>query len=171
MKTVPEYCMLNMKSSGSDFTIYIDGASSGNPGDAGIGVLIKAKEKKGEEKISQYIGRRTNNFAEYQALIIALHRALKIGAKEIHIKSDSELLVKQIKEEYKVKSESLKKLNDTARRLLNRFHFFEIEHIKREFNKAADALAKKAIKEYKRANRMVAVPQVRCTEESPSSTG
>jgi len=140
-----------------DFIIYIDGASSGNPGHAAVGVVIKDKLRNREEMISQYIGIGTNNFAEYAALITALQRAQELGAKEVYIKSDSELLVKQLKGEYKVKSDNLKQLNEQAVRLLKAFRFFRIEHIKREFNEEADKLAKKAIIEYKRASRMVAL--------------
>lgn len=136
--------------------INIDGASSGNPGDASIGVVLKDNLHKKEETISQYIGKTTNNFAEYQALIIGLERAIELGIKDVHVKSDSELLVKQLKGEYKVKSDNLKELNHKAANLIKSFSFFKIEHVRREFNKEADKLAKKAIIDFKRASRMVA---------------
>ncbi len=141
-----------------DVIINIDGASSGNPGSAAIGAVIIDRQTNCQEEISQYIGIGTNNFAEYTALIVALRKALTLGARRIQIKSDSELLVKQIIGEYKVKSENLKELNSTAAGLLKKFSYFEIQHIRRELNKEADSLAKKAIIDYKRANRMAAVP-------------
>lgn len=153
-----------------ELIIYVDGASSGNPGEAAVGVVIKNDREKKEERISQFIGQATNNFAEYMALLIALERAYALGASSVRIKSDSELLVRQINGQYKVKSENLKAINAKISKLKDRFIFFEIEHVRREFNKDADELAKRAIKEYKRANRMVA-SQNNCGEESPSSKG
>lgn len=154
-----------------DLIIYVDGASSGNPGDAGIGVVIRSLQQKKEEKISKYIGKSTNNFAEYTALIVGLERARFLQAKKIQVRTDSELLTKQISGEYKVKSENLKKLNRLVLDLLTNFHAVDIKHIKREENKEADKLAKKAIIDYKRANQMVAAHDIECGEESPSSAG
>ena len=137
----------------------IDGASSGNPGDASIGVLIKDKRHLYQETISQYIGQATNNVAEYRALLMALKKANDLGVEKFFVKSDSELLVKQIKGIYKVKNDALKKLNSQAHTLISKFKSFGIEHIRREYNKEADKLAKTAITEYRRANRMVAAEQ------------
>ncbi len=152
-----------------NLAIYVDGASSGNPGDAGIGFVIKSKSK--EERFSSYIGVTTNNFAEYQALVAALKRARQLGARAVEIKSDSELMVKQLKGEYKVKSANLKELHELSVKLAKEFCSFAIEHVGRDFNKEADKLAKGAIIEYKRANRMVASHGFKCEEESPSSSG
>lgn len=134
----------------------VDGACSGNPGDASIGVVIKDKRHIYQETISQYIGLATNNVAEYRALLMALKRAKELGGEKFFVKSDSELLVKQIKGVYKVKNDALKELNYQAQSFIKNFTFFSIEHVAREYNKEADKLAKQAIVEYRRANRMVA---------------
>jgi len=145
---------------GADFTVYIDGASSGNPGDAGVGVVIESKDKKQKETISRYIGTGTNNVAEYTALIIALRRLETLQAREVDIRSDSELLVKQLRGEYSVKKEHLKKLFSTAVALCKKIPSLHVGHIRRDSNNEADALAKEAIKKYRRANRMVAAEQI-----------
>ena len=139
-----------------EYTIFIDGASSGNPGDAAVGVVIENSQNKVIEKISQYIGIKTNNFAEYTAMLIALRKVIRLGAQRVFVKSDSELLVKQLNGQYKVKNENLKALFIEAQILIKKIAFFSIEHVRREFNKQADSLAKNAIIEYRRANRVVA---------------
>ena len=137
----------------------IDGACSGNPGDASIGVVMKDKLGLYQETISQYIGKATNNVAEYSALLVALKKAHELGVEKFFVKSDSELLVKQIKGIYKVKNDTLKKLNSQALSLINKFSSFGIEHVRREYNKEADKLAQQAIIEYRRANRTVAAQE------------
>ncbi|MDD5747348.1 MAG: ribonuclease HI family protein, partial [Candidatus Omnitrophica bacterium] len=87
-----------------EFLINVDGACSGNPGDAAVGIVIRDKESCFEENISRYIGVGTNNIAEYTALLIGLERVLALGAQRVVIKSDSELLVKQLRGDYKVKN-------------------------------------------------------------------
>ncbi len=151
-----------------DLLINIDGASAGNPGDAAIGVVIRRPDGTLAETVSRYIGTATNNFAEYTALIVGLEKAAALGGQRIQVKSDSELLVRQISGRYKVKSENLRSLKEKAAALIRGFEFAAVEHVRREFNSEADNLAKKAVKEYRRANRMVA-PET--GEESPSSTG
>ena len=148
--------MLRMKMKSTELEIFIDGASSGNPGDAAVGVVIKHKNGMREEKISQYLGTGTNNFAEYQALIIALERVRQLGADSISVKSDSELLVRQINGEYKIKNDNLKQLFLKVEELKNGLRTFKINHVRREFNKEADSLAKNAIERFRRANRMAA---------------
>ncbi len=128
----------------SVLTMYVDGASSGNPGPAGIGVVIIDQEGRQIGKISSYIGRRTNNFAEYTALIRALKIALYFKARVLKIRTDSELVVKQMNGEYKVKNEQIKKLYDQATALKNRIKTVKIEHVSRNQNDKADYLAKKA---------------------------
>ncbi len=148
--------MSKMMTKTTELIVNIDGASSGNPGDASIGVVIKDKGHIYQETISQYIGPATNNVAEYRALLMALEKAKDLGAEKIFVKSDSELLVKQIKGVYKVKNDALKELNSQAQTLISNFKSFDLEHVRREYNKEADKLAKQAITEYRRANRMVA---------------
>jgi ribonuclease HI len=122
--------------------LYCDGASRGNPGDAGIGCVIILDNKKIE--ISEYIGKTTNNVAEYTALIRGLEQALKQNVKEIDIFSDSELLVRQINGAYKVRNKNLIPLYNKVIELLNKFKKYRILHIYREKNELADKLAKNA---------------------------
>lgn len=124
--------------------LYTDGASSGNPGESGIGVVLTIGDKRIE--LSEYIGRATNNVAEYRALLKGLEKARKLGLDKVEILLDSELLVKQIKGEYGVKSESLKTLYERVISLLRTFRSYSIRHIPREKNAAADRLARMAIK-------------------------
>ncbi|HOV21679.1 MAG TPA: ribonuclease HI family protein [bacterium] len=121
-------------------TVFIDGASRGNPGNASIGIVIYENGNLLMEK-GEYIGVGTNNIAEYMALIYSLIECIKLKAKNIEIKSDSLLLVKQIKGEYKVKNEFIKKLNIIANKLIENFNTFEIKYIPREENKKADKIA------------------------------
>jgi ribonuclease HI len=130
---------------GSSLMMYIDGASSGNPGPAGIGIVILDQDDRQVAKVSSYIGRRTNNFAEYTALIRALKIAIYFKTKTLKIRTDSELVVKQINGEYKVKHEQIKKLNDQASRLIRSIPSCKVEHIPRAQNEKADYLAKKAV--------------------------
>jgi len=120
--------------------VFCDGASRGNPGEAGIGVVIREKTRTLFE-ISDYIGKATNNVAEYLALIRGLEEALLAGANEASFFCDSELLVKQIKGEYKVKNEGLRPLHLHALALIKKFKKFEIFHKIREENQHADELA------------------------------
>lgn len=131
------------------FIIYIDGASSGNPGPSGIGVIISDTKERVIKNISQAIGEATNNVAEYTALIYALQESLILGAKEVIIKTDSELLTKQLNRVYKVKDATLKLLFNQAQHLKSKFSHFDIKHINRQENKGADKLAAKALKKIK----------------------
>lgn len=124
-------------------TLYTDGASSGNPGESGIGVVLTIDGKRIE--LSEYIGRATNNVAEYMALIRGLEKAKKLGLDKLDILLDSELLVKQIKGEYRVKSEYLRVLYGKVIALLDSFSHYSIKHIPREKNSDADRLARKAL--------------------------
>lgn len=122
--------------------LYCDGASKGNPGDAGIGCLIVTDSK--EIKISEYIGKTTNNIAEYTAIIRGLEEALKQNITEIEIFTDSELLVRQITGAYKVRNKNLIPLYEKVKTLLSKFKKYKILHIYRENNFFADKLAKEA---------------------------
>lgn len=124
--------------------LYTDGASSGNPGDSGIGVVIRTEGEKIE--LSEYIGMATNNVAEYTALLTGLLKAKKLGLDMVDVFLDSELLVKQIRGEYRVKSDSLMGLYNKVMSLLKTFKAYSIKHVPREENTEADRLAKKAIK-------------------------
>ena len=125
--------------------IYIDGGSRGNPGPAGIGVVILDERGKTIKDIAKYIGETTNNIAEYNALLYGLEEALIIRADEILINMDSELVAKQLSGDYRVKDSNIKPLFERALNMLKSFKGFEIKHIKREKNKEADKLVNKAI--------------------------
>lgn len=132
--------------------MYIDGAAEGNPGDAGIGIIIIEQEKE-ILHISEYIGFTTNNVAEYFALIRGMIESLLLGIKKIKIFSDSELLVKQMKGSYKIKTSHLFPLFYLAKNLSKKFENMQIEYIHRERNIKADKLASLAIKNYKLRRR------------------
>ena len=125
--------------------IYTDGGARGNPGPAGIGVVIMDSKKKKLKEICKYIGEATNNVAEYSALVAALEEALGLNADEVAICMDSELITKHLSGEYRVKSEEIKPLFEKALALLKNFKKFEIKHIGRDGNKQADKLVNKAI--------------------------
>lgn len=124
--------------------IHADGASSGNPGPAGIGAVVEIEGGKTFE-IFEYIGHATNNVAEYTALIRALECAIENKADTLEIRLDSELLVKQIKGQYRVKHEAMKPLYAQAMELLKKTKRFTISHIPRELNSRADALSKRGV--------------------------
>ncbi|OGC05928.1 hypothetical protein A2526_03305 [candidate division WOR-1 bacterium RIFOXYD2_FULL_36_8] len=125
-------------------TVFTDGASRNNPGHAGIGIVIK-KDGKTILEISDYIGKTTNNIAEYMAAIRGLTEALILGGTEIELFADSELLIKQIKKEYRVKHEGLKPLYNQMLSLIKKLKVFKAKHIKREENREADKLANIAL--------------------------
>lgn len=127
------------------YFLHIDGASRGNPGKSGVGYIVK--NKKGEEvgSGSRYIGIQTNNYAEYAALLHGLELSYDIGAIDIEILSDSQLLVRQIQGTYKVRSSNIMPLYRNAMKLLEKFNSATIVHIEREQNREADKLANLAI--------------------------
>ncbi|HXL04068.1 MAG TPA: ribonuclease HI family protein [Bacillota bacterium] len=124
-----------------EVTIYTDGASRGNPGSAGIGAVILDADGSCLMELCEWIGIATNNEAEYIALIKALEAAKALGARRVRVYADSELVVRQLKGEYAVKSPRLRPLFMEARRLKDEFDKFSICHIKREKNARADVLA------------------------------
>jgi ribonuclease HI len=128
--------------------LYIDGAARGNPGPAGIGVVIKSENDETLLEVSDYIGKTTNNVAEYMALIRGLEETIDMGNKSVEVYSDSELLVKQIKGEYKVKNEGLVPLYHHLMSLVKKLNHFSISHTVREENKHADELANRGIDEH-----------------------
>ncbi len=123
--------------------VYVDGGSRGNPGAAGAGVYFEL-DGKPWRGLYEYLGNRTNNYAEYSALLRGLRYALEHGLRRLSVCSDSELLVRQIKGIYRVKNPALQKLHAEAEQLIRRFERFSIRHVPREQNKKADALANKA---------------------------
>ena len=125
-------------------TIYSDGAAIPNPGPSGIGVVLYDEKGGVVAEISKYIGKSTNNKAEFTALIAGLEEALRLGASGVDLKLDSELLVRQLQGTYR--SKKMKQHYEQIRRLLGEFESYTVEHIPRESNKQADALSKKAIR-------------------------
>jgi ribonuclease HI len=125
----------------------IDGGSRGNPGPASYGVVIRDARGEVVAKLKKYIGRATNNVAEYYGLIAALDYAQAHAIRALHIESDSELLVKQMRGQYKVKSEELRPLFERAKKMSATFDSFGINHVYREQNRDADALANEALDE------------------------
>lgn len=126
---------------------YIDGASHGNPGEAGIGIVMCDADNKCIQSYKKYIGRATNNVAEYIALIAALQEAVKARARDVLIYSDSELLVRQVNGIYRVKDDKLRCLFSLFENIRDYFRLFEIEYIDRGKNKDADRLAGQAIRD------------------------
>jgi ribonuclease HI len=122
-----------------------DGGARGNPGPAGYGVVIQDEAGRKVAALSHYLGRQTNNFAEYQGLIAALEYTLAHGHKALKIVSDSELLVRQIKGIYKVKNSTLQELHGRATQLIAQLDWFSIDHALREHNREADDLANEAM--------------------------
>lgn len=124
----------------------IDGGARGNPGPAGIGVLLEDDAGRREE-IYGFLGAATNNVAEYVALLVLLHHGIRRGAARLAVHSDSELLVRQIKGEYRVKNPRLQQLHAEARRLMRRIPEVTVRHVRREENQDADRLANRAMDE------------------------
>ncbi|HTJ86905.1 MAG TPA: ribonuclease HI family protein [Terriglobales bacterium] len=124
---------------------HTDGGARGNPGPAGYGVVIHDDRGNKVAALSQYLGKQTNNFAEYQALIGALEYALVHGPKALKVISDSELMVRQIKGIYKVKDATLRDLHGRASQLIRQLEWFNIEHTLRGGNREADELANQAM--------------------------
>jgi ribonuclease HI len=127
------------------FTIFTDGASRGNPGPAAIGVVIKDEKGNTVASISRCLGATTNNQAEYRGIIAGLEKAVSLGARQVTVYSDSELMVKQINGQYRIKNPALQPLYAEVVKLTGRLESFKINHIRREQNSQADALANKAL--------------------------
>lgn len=123
----------------------IDGASRGNPGPASYAVVMRDPEGKVVLQLAKKIGRETNNVAEYYALLTALDYATSHGIVALRIRSDSELLVRQMLGQYKVKSPDLKPMYERAAKLARQLQYFAIEHVRRELNRDADELANVAL--------------------------
>jgi probable phosphoglycerate mutase len=132
-------------SQGTELVAYIDGASRGNPGPAAYAVVVESTEGASLAAFSKFLGRASNNVAEYQALLAALDYGLEHHHRRLRVLSDSELLVRQILGSYKVKSPDLKPLHEKARQTIARLEAFTIQHVPREKNREADRLANLAL--------------------------
>lgn len=126
-------------------TAYCDGGSRGNPGPAGYGVYIETQDGQRVAELSEYLGKTTNNVAEYSGLLAAIDFAVKNGHRRLRVISDSELMVKQIQGRYKVNSSDLRPLYDEAKRRIAQLDAFRIEHVLRGKNQKADRLANLAM--------------------------
>ncbi len=126
-------------------TAFCDGGSRGNPGPAGFGVFIEGPDGEKLAELSEFLGKTTNNVAEYSALLAALEWALKEGRSRLRVVADSELLVKQIQGRYKVNSPDLRPLFDEAKRRIAELDAFRVEHVLRGKNQRADRLANLAM--------------------------
>jgi probable phosphoglycerate mutase len=133
--------------------VHIDGGSRGNPGPAAYGVVIDSADGPRLAAFSGYLGKATNNVAEYQGLIAALDHVLRKHYLRVHVRTDSELLELQIKGVYKVKSPGLRPLHERALELISRLESFSIEHVPRERNREADRLANRALDEAQSGRR------------------
>lgn len=126
-------------------TIYTDGGARGNPGPAATGIVIKNESGETIEAFGEYLDTQTNNFAEYSALISALRKAIDMGATEVVCYCDSKLVVEQLNRNWKVKNESIQSLFLKAWKELEKFDKWQLKHIRREFNKEADAEVNKVL--------------------------
>ncbi len=128
-----------------EWHVYVDGASSGNPGESGAGVI--AFNEKGQElfRDSIYLGHMTNNMAEYEALVHALKKAYQASVKNLFVYTDSLLVANQITGKYKIKNQGLMKYAETAKFIIKSFNNFTLQYIPRQKNTLADKLAKEAV--------------------------
>ncbi|MFZ1977951.1 MAG: ribonuclease HI family protein [Bacteroidota bacterium] len=125
---------------------FTDGASRGNPGESGIGVILRNNEGIVLHSVCGYIGKTTNNIAEYTALLVCLKAAADIGCSELIVHSDSELMVRQLNGQYKIRNENLKKYFQQAQSILRKAEYqAAFRHVVREQNSEADALANRGI--------------------------
>ena len=129
-----------------ELEIYIDGASKGNPGPSGIGVVI-CRDGRTIKNIASFIGNTTNNIAEYTALIYGLQEGLMLKVERIKINTDSQLLYRQLKRIYKIKNPNILGLYNQVQHLISAFNQISINHIPREANRGADKLANQAVKQ------------------------
>jgi ribonuclease HI len=129
-------------------TVSCDGASRGNPGPAGAGAQITGPDGSVLAEVAEGLGETTNNVAEYTAVIRGLERALELGATDVLLRSDSQLLINQLTGRYRVKTSHLQPLHRRVRELAARFETIEYEHVRRERNTEADRLANLGVDEY-----------------------
>jgi len=146
--------------------LYVDGASLGNPGKAGIAFILSVCGKKPLRKMAKFIGYTTNNVAEYMGLIYGMQEALSLNGKKLVCFSDSELLINQIKGRYKVRNKNLMLFYNQVKHLESLFEKVEYHHIPREKNREADFLAKKAAREMR---EWVTAGEEKSPEESPGT--
>ncbi|HET9837467.1 MAG TPA: ribonuclease HI family protein [Candidatus Angelobacter sp.] len=130
---------------GPAIRVNIDGGARGNPGPAAYGVVVRDASGRIIDEIAEYLGIQTNNFAEYSGLLAALEYALREKCASLKVLSDSELLVKQMKGQYRVKNPGLMELYERARAMVRKLQYFSIDHVLRESNREADRLVNKVL--------------------------
>jgi ribonuclease HI len=131
-----------------EISVYVDGCARGNPGHAGCGVIVRDASGRIVMKKGRYLGSRTNNVAEYMALIDAMREAVDLGAHTVKVFTDSELVVKQMTGAYRVKDSKLKELFAEGQRLSRGFSRVEFVHVTRNRNREADSLANEAVDDF-----------------------
>jgi ribonuclease HI len=134
--------------------VHVDGGARGNPGPAAAACVIASADGAPLGEHAQLLGRATNNVAEYRALLLGLERALELGASEVDVVGDSELIAKQVRGEYKVKNESMRELHREALSALGAFERWSIRTVPRAQNADADALVNLALDQARDANRL-----------------
>jgi len=127
--------------------LFTDGAARGNPGPAGAGAVLTKEDGSVVARCGKFLGSQTNNYAEYMGLLLGLEAALKLGANELQLFADSELMVRQLNGVYKVRNPGLRPLFEQAKKLLGQFRKVRIEHVPREQNALADEMSNRAIDE------------------------
>jgi ribonuclease HI len=125
--------------------VNVDGGARGNPGPAAIAAVVQGPDGEVLEGRGERIGRATNNVAEYKALLLGIERAAALGANELELIGDSELIVKQVKGEYKVKDATMRELHAEVKKALGEFDEWSIRHVRREHNAEADRLVNEAL--------------------------
>jgi ribonuclease HI len=125
--------------------VNVDGGARGNPGPAAVGVVVQDADGEVLEEAAERIGSATNNVAEYRALLLGIERARELGASELELIGDSELIVRQVKGEYKVKDAGLRELHAEVKRALTPFESWSIRHVRRDNNAEADRLVNEAL--------------------------
>jgi ribonuclease HI len=131
--------------------LFADGGSRGNPGPAALGARLVDADGNVLREIAEYLGVTTNNVAEWSALIAGLEAAIELGVRDLGVRLDSELVVKQLSGEYRVKHPNLQPLHARAKSLLRRFERVDVAHVRRKENADADALVNRALDEHARA--------------------
>jgi ribonuclease HI len=127
--------------------VYSDGAARGNPGPAGAGAVLMDTSGHVVDRLGRYLGVQTNNYAEYMGLLLGLKRARELGARDVEVFADSELMIRQLDGRYQVKSPTLRPLYEEAKALLKGFPRVKLVHVPRELNASADEMSNRAIDE------------------------
>jgi ribonuclease HI len=135
------------RADGRRLRVFSDGAARGNPGPAGAGAVVLDSKGKVLARVGRFLGKQTNNVAEYEGVLLGLARAKELGATEVEVRADSLLLIRQLEGVYQVKNAALKALHAKAKQLLRSFERVDLRHVPREENTLADEMSNRAIDE------------------------